>query len=375
MPEAQKSSWMSFVKQLASVSGDLSSVSAPSFILSPTSLVEFSAYWSEPHGLLAQISEANNPEERMLAVLKWFIVTLSGQYLRREKATGSEKKPLNPILGELFYGSWEGAKGKTTLISEQVSHHPPITAYYIENKTAKVSLQGHNAQKTSFSGKNINVKQVGYALLKVELPQGQQESYLITLPKLRIEGLFFGSPYVELAETTLIQASTGYHASISYAGKGYFSGKAHTFTAKIGPSVSAASSSPTYVIEGQWNGKSTFTSASKKRSGQPFVDAAPDSLRDEITVAPVDQQGEWESRKVWFDVAEGIKKQQFEASTASKVKLENLQRQRRKDEAAEGRTWQIKHFDLVSSDSEYTKLAGLAQLQPATQEAYVYKRT
>lgn len=41
---------------------------------------------------------------------------------------------------------------------------------------------------------SLAVKQVGYALLKVQLPQGQQESYLITLPKLRIEGLFFGSP-------------------------------------------------------------------------------------------------------------------------------------------------------------------------------------
>lgn len=43
---------------------------------------------------------------------------------------GSEKKPLNPVLGELFYGQWADTKGRgeTILVSEQVSHHPPITA-------------------------------------------------------------------------------------------------------------------------------------------------------------------------------------------------------------------------------------------------------
>lgn len=43
---------------------------------------------------------------------------------------GSEKKPLNPVLGELFYGVWpdENGRGETKLIVEQVSHHPPIVS-------------------------------------------------------------------------------------------------------------------------------------------------------------------------------------------------------------------------------------------------------
>ena len=76
------------------------------------------------------------------------------------------------------------------------------SAYYIENKAAKVSLQGHCAQKTSFSGKSINVKQVGHAIMRITLPDGKVESYLCTLPKLRIEGLLFGSPSVECAAAT-----------------------------------------------------------------------------------------------------------------------------------------------------------------------------
>lgn len=55
----------------------------------------------------------------------------------------------------LFYGYWPETKergGKTTLVVEQVSHHPPITAYHIVNDAKGIVLNGHNAQKTSFSG-------------------------------------------------------------------------------------------------------------------------------------------------------------------------------------------------------------------------------
>jgi hypothetical protein len=84
--------------------------------------------------------------------------------------------------------------GRLDLTAEQVSHHPPVTAFQLSNPEKKVTLDGHFAQKTSFSGKSIMVKQVGHAIIKVITPEGTTESYLITLPKLRIDGLFFGSP-------------------------------------------------------------------------------------------------------------------------------------------------------------------------------------
>lgn len=63
-----------------------------------------------------------DPEKRALAVLKWFISTLHQQYCTRSEKLGSEKKPLNPFLGELFLGKWNTDEnvGETSLISEQV---------------------------------------------------------------------------------------------------------------------------------------------------------------------------------------------------------------------------------------------------------------
>ncbi len=58
-------------------------------------------------------------------------------------------------------GPDKDGRGRTDLIVEQVSHHPPITAFHIENKTKGVSLQGHNAQKTSFSTVNMAPSIIG----------------------------------------------------------------------------------------------------------------------------------------------------------------------------------------------------------------------
>lgn len=57
-------------------------------------------------------------------MLKWFLSTLHQQYCTRSEKLGSEKKPLNPFLGELFLGKWIESEdiGETQLISEQVRY-------------------------------------------------------------------------------------------------------------------------------------------------------------------------------------------------------------------------------------------------------------
>ncbi|KAG2072030.1 Oxysterol-binding protein [Suillus decipiens] len=366
VPAAQKSSWTTFLKSLAGFTGDLSAMTAPPFILSPTSLTEFPAYWCERPELFAAIADGKTEQARALAVLKWFISTLKGQYTSRNESMGSEKKPLNPVLGELFYGYWPANAtrgGKTTLVVEQVSHHPPITAYRIENLEKGVILTGHSAQKTSFSGGSIIVKQVGHAVLTVSLPSGATEEYLITLPRLRIDGLWYGSPYIELAETSYIQSSTGWLSTIEYKGKGYFSGKSHTFKATLTPPPHVHTSP--HVIEGTWH-----TTSKEMHSGATFHDVT--SLKEEITVAPVEEQGEWESRKLWYGVAKGIREGDFESAATFKGKIENEQRQRRRDESASGTTWELRHFKHVEYDPVYERLGKLFKANPPTEDGYDY---
>lgn len=58
------------------------------------------------------------------------------------------------------------------------------------------------------------MKQVGHAILNVNLPSGEKETYLVTLPRLVIAGLLVGSPYIELSETSYIASSTGFISTV-----------------------------------------------------------------------------------------------------------------------------------------------------------------
>ncbi|KAK7062614.1 Oxysterol-binding protein 4 [Paramarasmius palmivorus] len=359
VPAAQRGSWTSFLKSIASVSGDLSSMTAPPFILSPVSLTEF--------------PDATSEEDRALAVLKWFISTLKGQYTSRNESMGSEKKPLNPVLGELFYGHWpdKNGRGQTDLLVEQVSHHPPITAYVIENKTKGVKLVGHNAQKTSFSSGSIIVKQIGHATLTVKLPSGETAEYLLTLPRLRIDGLWYGSPYIELTETSYI-INQHYVCSIEYKGKGYFSGKSHSFKATLTPAPGTGGSAKEHVIEGLWHLNSKFISG--PRSGTEFHDVT--GAKEEVTAIGGEsdgKMGDFETRQLWKLVAKGIREGDFETASREKGKIENEQRQRRRDEVAAGTTWQLKHFKHIDSDPLYERLGKLGKITPPIEDAYVFQ--
>ncbi|KAB8070710.1 hypothetical protein BDV29DRAFT_180400 [Aspergillus leporis] len=372
IPASSKGSWSSFLKSIASFNGDLSSLTAPPFILSSTSLTEYSAYWAEHPNLFVSPATEPDPEKRALAVLKWFLSTLHQQYCSRSEKLGSEKKPLNPFLGELFIGKWatDENTGETTLISEQVSHHPPATAYAIRNEKHGVELQGYNAQKASFSS-TIQVKQIGHALLTVTPPNAdkndpaQKEQYLITLPSLHIESLIYGTPFVELERSTRIVSSTGYTAKIDYSGKGWLSGKKNTFSAIL-YNESDGEKKPLYTIDGQWSDKFTIKNARTKEEVDTY--SVKDNNTTPLQLAPLDQQDLYESRRAWQDVASGIERGDMDAVSVAKSKIENAQRELRKVEKSEGREWERRFFNRVdeNEDREFLQLmkrAGLASLE------------
>ena len=117
-----KGTWTAFLKSIATFSGDLSSLTAPPFILSSTSLTEFSSYWAKHPSIFVAPAAEKDPQKRALLVLKWFLATLKLQYASRSEKFGNEKKPLNPFLGELFLGKSVDDAGTTELISEQVRY-------------------------------------------------------------------------------------------------------------------------------------------------------------------------------------------------------------------------------------------------------------
>ena len=84
---------------------------------------------------------------------------------------GRLQKPFNPLLGETF----ELVTNKFRLITEQVSHHPPITAYHIQGATYEMFSQ--QATTTKFNGRNIIALPPNRIYVVLYLPDGTKEVY------------------------------------------------------------------------------------------------------------------------------------------------------------------------------------------------------
>jgi len=255
----------------------------------------------------------------------------------------------------LFLGTYPAPSESTKptqLISEQVSHHPPITAYHI-NTPYNITLTGYNGADLSFKSGYIVVRQTGHAQLTITLPDSTIETFYITLPDLKIQGLLSFAPYVELDRTTYIISSSGYFATIDYAGKGWIYGQKNSFTATL-----AKGNETLYKISGQWTGESTCTSMlHPAQKSIPFWNAKVNNPTH-IVVAPIPAQSPWESRKVWEHVASAIEQNDVETAGRYKSAIEIGQRKMREEETRTGETWKARFFKWVENDVVANELRG-----------------
>jgi hypothetical protein len=101
---------------------------------------------------------------------------------------------------------------------------------------------------------------------------------------------------------------------IDYKGKGYFTGKAHSYKATL---TKSGHSSTLQTYEGQWTGVSTVGGS---KSSTVFLDTS--SPKEEVMVKGVTEQGEWESRRLWEKVAKGIRGGLYDQAAVEKTRIE-----------------------------------------------------
>lgn len=177
---------------------------------------------------------------------------------------------------------------------------------------------------------------------------------MITLPSLHIEGLITGSPYVELNRCSYLQFSSGYTAKIDYSGKGWVSGKKNSFTATLYPE--GKEKQPIYTVSGQWTDAFQIKDAKTKEVIDTYDPKV--TKTTPITVAPLEQQDELESRRAWKKVADAIVKSDMDKASAEKSIIENQQRELRKKEKEENREWERRFFSRAEKFPVFEKLAG-----------------
>uniref|UniRef100_A0A672H1Q6 Oxysterol-binding protein n=1 Tax=Salarias fasciatus TaxID=181472 RepID=A0A672H1Q6_SALFA len=322
---------------------DLSKVVLPTFILEPRSFLDKLSDYYYHADLLSQAVQEESAYGRIKQVLRWY---LSGFY----KKPKGLKKPYNPILGETFRCCWlhPQTDSCTFYIAEQVSHHPPISAFHICNRKDGFSISGSILAKSKFYGNSLSAILDGKARL---LFLSRDEEYVITMPYAHCKGILYGTMTLELGGKITIECEkTKCLTELEFKLKPFLGGSCsvNQISGKIfvGEELLA-------TVDGHWDGEVFIH---EKRSGQQETLWNPSSdirsARLKRQVVQVDQQGEFESERLWQHVTSAIMDRDQVRATQEKFVLEEAQRKEARERGE--KAWIPRLFQQDPLTSEWT---------------------
>lgn len=364
----------SVIKHLISqirIGMDLTKVVLPTFILERRSLLEMYADFFAHPDLFSSIPDYNTPEERFVQLVRWY---LSAFHAGRKSSVA--KKPYNPILGELFLCHWNiGNNNDNNLhstslsssqndkmdsielysknlspdslffIAEQVSHHPPVSAFYAENKKKSIYCCAHIYTKSKFLGLSVGVHNVGQGVIKL---LKHKETYVCTFPSAFGRSILT-VPWIELGGPIQISCEeSGYTANIEFLTKPFYGGKKHRIVGEL----LRPNKESFLTIEGEWNDRMFSKSPNCSDGKEIFVDTKSLPVIKKH-VRPIKCQEQSESRNVWKEVTRALKKRDVTSATEAKSKIEQRQRSLLEDRAAKGVKWNTRYFQPAGDGWTY----------------------
>ncbi|XP_032596195.1 oxysterol-binding protein-related protein 8 isoform X6 [Drosophila grimshawi] len=302
---------------------DLSKVVLPTFILEPRSFLDKLSDSYYHADLLSRAVHEDDAFTRMKMIVQWY---LSGFY----KKPKGLKKPYNPILGETFRCYWEHPGGSRTFyIAEQVSHHPPVSAFYVTNREDGFSITCSILAKSKFYGNSTSAVLEGAATMTL-LPRG--ECYTASTPYAHCKGILMGTLSMELGGKINIECeNTGYKTELEFKLKPFLGGADATNVVvgkiKLGKETLA-------TISGHWDKECRIKDMKTGEETLLFkADAEMRSKRLTRYLVPMEKQLPTESERLWRLVSEAIANEDQIAATAEKTVLEENQRAAAKDRA------------------------------------------
>lgn len=401
---------------------DLASVrfSLPSQLLEPTPNLEYWNYLDAPNAFIA-IGTADEPVDRMLEVLRfWFTKDL-------KYAKGRPCKPYNSCLGEFFRCNWEaednaplintkevsseetGAPGssassiksaklavpsglgsgnskaastvsiqqvganptapavRVSYLTEQTSHHPPVSAFYISCPEKGLHARGFDQITAKFTGTSIKVSPGEHNLgIFVTVEKRDHETYQLTHPAAHLGGLLRGALSVSVGDSAYITCpKTKLKAILNYYDEGWLRGstnKVEGIIFKYDPEnddkvrIRDVPEEDILVrLNGPWKEKVEFTLGPKPFDSHPqearttIIDIAPLSVAPK-SLPPEDQQLPNESLKLWGGVTKAILSKQFSKATTLKQELEEAQREKARQREQKNETWKPVFFEQVTGN-------------------------
>ncbi|KAF2033393.1 hypothetical protein EK21DRAFT_98385 [Setomelanomma holmii] len=329
-------------------------------------------------GTYTAIGDSDDGLGRMLGCLRfWFTKDL--KYVK-----GKPCKPYNSTLGEFFRCNWkiedthpilkthtsapsssansvtgESKPVTVSYLTEQTSHHPPVSAFYVDCPEKGISAKGYDQLSAKFTGTSVRVVAGAHNLgIFITLKNRDNEEYQLTHPAAYLGGLLRGSLSVSVADSCYITCpKTGLKVILEYLEEGWlgrtqnkvvgvifkYDPKNDTFT-KI---KDVPEKDVTARIEGSWQDKVYYTLGSK-----PFNKITEKNLIIDLNpldpipkvVPPLEEQLPNESLKFWEHVTNAIVGRQYSLATTLKTEIEDKQRKKAAERKATEKEWKPRFF-------------------------------
>ncbi|KAF9122180.1 hypothetical protein BGW39_009978 [Mortierella sp. 14UC] len=278
-----------------SIGKDLSKITLPVYFNEPTSMLQRMAEDAEYIDLLDKAARQRGATERILFIAAFAMSNYSS-------TIGRVAKPFNPLLGETYEYCREDKQFR--YISEQVSHHPPISACYCEspnyNFYAEVDV------KSKFWGKSFEVLPKGTSHVELKVPkafaEGTQE--ILTDPNDEnkfiehyswkkvatcVQNLIVGTPWIDnYGDMLITNHRTGETCLLTFKARGWRGKDAY----EIRGSASDSRGKEVWEVAGRWDSRLVARRAGGGHGGDLGSDAVAEGA---IQVAE-DDQGDMSAR-------------------------------------------------------------------------------
>uniref|UniRef100_W5KPG2 Oxysterol-binding protein n=1 Tax=Astyanax mexicanus TaxID=7994 RepID=W5KPG2_ASTMX len=225
------------LSQSICILGELSKIAMPVLFNEPLSFLQRLTEYMEHMYLIHQANTSTDSIQRMKCVAAFAVSAVASQWER----TG---KPFNPLLGETYELIREDLGFRW--VSEQVSHHPPVSAFHAEGLKDDFLFHGSIYPKLKFWGKSVEAEPRG--IITLELPK-HNEAYTWTNPTCCVHNIIVGQLWIEqYGNVEVINHKTGERCALTFKSCGIFGKELH----KVEGYILDKSKKKICAIYGKW---------------------------------------------------------------------------------------------------------------------------
>jgi len=247
---------------------------------------------------------------------------------------------------------------RLSYLTEQTSHHPPVSAFWIDCPEKGIYARGFDQISAKFTGTSIKVTPGAHNLgIFITLTGRDNEEYQLTHPAAHLGGLLKGTLSVTVADTCFITCpKSRLKAILLYLDEGWIGKNQNKVVGVIyrydpeNDTISKPKDVPekdvVARVEGSWQNKVYFTTGGDQKEKKLLIDLVP-LFPVPKTIPPIAEQLPNESLRFWSDVTEAILDKEFNKATKLKHDIEERQREKAVERKENNEEWQPRFFTGV----------------------------